>query len=266
MSFAGGRLVKRSGAASIMTYGLYMSATGANAQSHRLEVLSHNLANINTTGFKPHMAVLQSRESEAIQRGEVMPGGGGVDDLTAGVGIQPAVTQYSQGPIKTTGRTTDLAINDPNSFFVVQRGEQEFLTRAGNFIFDAQGQLVNTHGDPVLSAGGGKIRIDPRQPFEVMGDGSVVQGTERQQVKLVRPAAMGDLTRIGDNMFQSLTSVNEVASTERKITSGALEQSAVEPTRAMMELIEASRVYEANVRMIQTQNESMEQLIGRVLK
>lgn len=94
------------------------------------------------------MAVLQSRESEAIQRGEVMAGGGGVDDLTAGVGVQPADTQFSQGPIKTTGRTTDLAINDPNSFFVVQRGEQEFLTRGGNFIFDAQGQLV-VHGDPV---------------------------------------------------------------------------------------------------------------------
>jgi flagellar basal-body rod protein FlgF/flagellar basal-body rod protein FlgG len=243
-----------------------MSATGANAQSHRLDVLSHNLANINTAGFKPHLAVLQTRQSEAIQRGEIGPGEGGVDDLSAGVGVQPAVTQFAQGPVKMTGRNTDMAISDPNSFFVVQRGEQELLTRAGNFLVDAQGQLVNGHGDPVLSAGGGRIRIDPQRPFEVMPDGAIVQGSERQAVKLVKPAAMGDLTRVGDNLFQSLTNVNEVPANERKVTSGALEHSAVNPTTAMMELIEASRVYEANIKMIQTQNDSMEQLIGRVLR
>lgn len=249
-----------------MAYGLYMSATGANAQSHRLEVLSHNLANINTAGFKPHLAMFQTRQSEAIQRGEVAPGSGGVDDLSAGVGVQPALTQYQQGPLKMTGRNTDMAINDPESFFVVQRGDQELLTRAGNFVFDAQGQLVTTHGDPVVAAGGGKIRIDPRAPFEVMPDGAILQGGDRQQVKLVKPAALGDLTRVGDNMFQSLTSVNELSGNERKVTSGALEQSAVEPTKAMIELIEATRVYEANIKMIQNQNDSMEQLIGRVLR
>lgn len=243
-----------------------MSATGANAQSHRLEVLTNNLANVNTTGFKPHLAVFQSRDSEAIQRGDVARGTGGIDDLTAGVGVQPSLTQFDQGPIKTTGRQTDFAINDPNSFFVIQRGEQELLTRAGNFVIDAQGQLSTPHGDPVLSAGGGKIRIDPQQPFEVMSDGAVVQAGERQQIKLVRPAQLGDLSRVGDNLFQPLASVNDVAPSERKITSGALEHSAVEPTRAMVELIEATRVYEANIRMIQTQNDSMEQLIGRVLR
>jgi flagellar basal-body rod protein FlgF len=245
---------------------MYMSATGANAQSHRLEVLSHNLANINTTGFKPHLAVLQTRQSKAIQNGEVSAGQGGVDDLSAGVAIKPTLTQYQQGAIKTTGSSTDLAIHDPSTFFVVQRNDKELLTRDGNFMFDNQGQLVTPNGDPVLSAGGGKIRIDPRQPYTISSDGAVVQGSERQLVKLVRPQALGDLTRIGDNMFQSLASVNEVSTTERKVTSGALESSAVEPTSAMIELIEASRVYEANVRMIQTQNDSMEQLISRILR
>lgn len=243
-----------------------MSATGANAQSHRLEVLSHNLANINTTGFKPHMAILQTRQSEAIQRGDVTAGEGGVDDLSAGVFIQPAQTQFEQGPLRTTGKNTDMAINDPNSFFVIQRGDQEYLTRAGNFIFDSQGQLVTEHGDPVQSSGGGRIRINPRMPFEVMNDGAIVQGGERQLVKLVRPNELGDLSRVGDNLFQSLTKAAETAPGERRVTSGALESSAVEPTSAMIELIEASRVYEANIKMIQTQNDSMEQLIGRVLR
>jgi flagellar basal-body rod protein FlgF/flagellar basal-body rod protein FlgG len=125
---------------------------------------------------------------------------------------------------------------------------------------------VTNHGDPVLSASGDRIRINPNLPYEVTKDGAVVQGTQRQLLKLVRPASLGDISRVGDNLFQSLTSVNAVSDQDRKVTSGALEHSAVEPTTAMMELIEASRVYEANIRMIQTQNDSMEQLIGRVLR
>ena len=249
-----------------MPYGMYMSAAGANAQSHRLEVLSHNLANINTTGFKPHLAMLQARESQAIQQGEAGIGDRGVDQLGGGVGIQPALTQFQQGPVRQTGRATDFAIQDGESFFVVQRGEQELLTRAGNFLIDAQGALVTQHGDPVLSATGGRVRVDPKLPFEVANDGAIVQGTQRQLLKLVRPAALGDLTRVGDNLFQSLTSVSPVAADQRRISNGALEHSAVEPTSAMMELIEASRVYEANIRLIQTQNDSLEQLIGRMLR
>lgn len=249
-----------------MTYGMYMSAAGANAQNHRLEVLSHNLANINTAGFKPHMAILQARQSEAVQQGEVSPQQTGVDHLGGGVGIQPAETIFQQGPIRQTGRRTDFAINDNESFFSVQRGDNELLTRAGNFLFDAQGILVTNHGDPVLSASGDRIRINPNLPFEVTNDGAVVQGTQRQLLKLVRPASLGDISRVGDNLFQPLTSVNAVTDQNRNVTSGALEHSAVEPTMAMMELIEASRVYEANIRMIQTQNDSMEQLIGRVLR
>ena len=249
-----------------MPYGMYLSAAGANAQNHRLETLSHNLANINTTGFKPHLAILQARQSQAVQRGEVGPDDPGVDRLGGGVGIQPAQTQYQQGPIRQTGRRTDFAINDPETFFAIQRGNEELLTRAGNFLFDGQGTLVNSHGDPVLSATGGRIRIDPNLPFEVMEDGAIVQGDQRHLLRLVRPKALGDLSRVGDNLFQSLTRVQPVGPENRRVKSGALEESAVEPTAAMMELIEASRVYEANIRMIQTQNESLESLICRVLR
>lgn len=249
-----------------MTYGLYMSAAGANAQNHRLEVLSHNLANVNTAGFKPHLAMLQARQSEAIQRGDVAPGQLGVDDLGGGVGIQPAVTQFQQGLIQTTGRKTDFAIHDKESFFAVQYDDAEMLTRAGDFYFDNSGTLVTAHGDPVLSTTSGRIRINPRFPYEVTSDGAIVQGNTRQQLKLVRPASLGDLARFGDNYYQPLATVNNVPQEQRKLMPGSLEHSAVSPTAAMMELIEASRVYEANIRMIQTQNESTEQLVSRVLR
>lgn len=249
-----------------MPYGLYLSAAGANAQSHRLEVLSHNLANVNTAGFKPHMAMLQSRHSGAIEQGEAAFGAGTVDDIGGGITIKPAQTQFEQGAIQRTGTSTDFAINDNESFFSVQHGEKELLTRAGNFIFNSDGNLVTPNGDPVLSTNGGRVRIDPTLPYEVMDDGAVVQGGARQLLKLVKPREVGDLSRVGENLFESLTPVNDVPNEQRSLMSGALESSGVEPTGAMMQLIEASRVYEANVRMIQTQDEAMGQLIGRVLR
>lgn len=249
-----------------MPYGLYLSAAGANAQSHRLEVLSHNLANINTAGFKPHMALLQSRASQAIEDGIATAGSGTVDDISGGVGIKPTVTQFNQGAIRQTGNRTDFAINDSDSFFSVEHSGKQLLTRAGSFMFDSRGTLVTPNGDPVRGSNGGPITINPTLHYDVADDGAIVQGGARQQLMLVKPRAVGDLSRVGENLFESLTPVDEVPSQQRAIVSGALESSAVEPTGAMMQLIEASRVYEANIRMIQTQDETMGQLIGRVLK
>lgn len=249
-----------------MPYGIYLSAAGANAQSHRLEVLSHNLANINTDGFKPHFAVLQSRHAEAIENGDATAGDGTVDDVGGGVTIEPNETQFIQGPLKVTGNPTDFAINDTSSFFSVQRGDKQLLTRAGNFSISPEGNLVTQNGDIVLSSEGGPITVDPSQPMNVTDDGAILQGLNRQSVRLVRPQATGDLSRVGDNLYESLTPVSDVPDQQRAVRSHTLEASAVKPTQAMMELIEASRAYEANVRLIQTQDEAIGQLLGRVLK
>ena len=95
-----------------MSYGTYLSAAGANAQNHRMKVLSNNLANINTPGYKPQETVLQARFAEMIEQGQVPAGLGGADDIGGGVTIQKAQTQFALGPMKTTGRETDFAISD----------------------------------------------------------------------------------------------------------------------------------------------------------
>jgi len=249
-----------------MPYGLYVSAAGANAQSHRLDVLSHNLANVSTPGFKPHLSVLKARHSAAVDNGEAMPGNGNIDDLGGGITIQPTLTQFSQGPIQATGVETDFALNSTDTFFVVNRDGQQMLTRAGNFIFNAAGQLVTESGDAVLSTAGNAITIDTNQPYRMTPDGGIEQGGAKQLLMLGKPQEMGDLSRVGDNLFRPLGTVNPVPPENRKILSGHLEQSAIQPTAAMMELIEASRVYEANVRMIQNQDNVMGTLIGRMLR
>lgn len=248
-----------------MAYGLYLSAAGANAQNHRLEVLSHNLANVNTPGFKPQLAVVKSRNSEAVERGDVPADSGGVDNVGGAVTIAPSMTQFAQGPIRKTGGNSDFAINDNKSFFVIQRGDQKLLTRAGNFTFDATGKLVTPIGETVLSENGSPVVVNPLLPYHIADDGAVYQAGQRQNLMLARPKETGDLSRVGDNLYQSLTELTMVPANERQVVGGAIEESAVKPMAAMNELIMASREYEANVRMIQTQDQTLGSLISRVL-
>tara|TARA_R110002049_G_scaffold72490_6_gene187377 strand:- start:57859 stop:58611 length:753 start_codon:yes stop_codon:yes gene_type:complete len=248
-----------------MPYGVYLSASGAHAQSHRMKVLSNNLANVDTPGFKPQETILQSRFAQLIEDGVVPEGVGGADDIGGGVTIQKAQTEFSVGPVKKSGRETDFAINDPSSFFVVQQGDQQLLTRAGDFLFNAQGQLVNQNGNLVLNSDGGEIRIDGNLPFNVGPEGRIQQGGAQWELMLAKPKNLGDLSHIGGSLFKPLADFDLVPRGERKVVAGMLEHSAVSPTSAMMELIETSRAYEANVRMIQNQDTVMGTLIGRML-
>lgn len=249
-----------------MSYGVYLSAAGANAQSHRMKVLSNNLANVNTPGYKPQETILQARFAEMIEQGQVPPGLGGADDIGGGVTIQKSQTQFAVGPMKTTGRETDFAINDDASFFVLQRGEDQILTRAGNFLVDSRGRMVNQKGDHVLAGDGRAIQLEPGLPFDVGSEGRIHQGNNTWELMLAKPKSFGDVSHLGGNEFKPLAEFDLVARGDRKVVAGVLEQSAVSPTSAMMELIETSRVYEANVRMIQNQDSAMGSLISRVLQ
>lgn len=249
-----------------MPYGLYVSAAGANAQNHRLKVLSNNLANVETPGYRPQKAVMQARFAEMIEQGQVPPGLGGADDQGGGVTMQAAQTAFDVGPIRKTGNATDFAINDAGAFFVIQQGDDQVLTRAGNFLFDATGKLTAQNGAPVLNTSGKPIQIDPTLPYQVLEGGRVQQAGAEQMLMVARPKSLGDLSHLGGNLFKPMADFDLADGTQRPVVSGFLEQSGVRPTTAMMELIEASRAYEANVRLIQNQDHMMGQLVSRVLQ
>src|SRR5215213_351837 len=130
-----------------MYYGLYMSAAGAQAQSQKVEVLSNNLANVNTVGFKRELALLEARESEAIERGAASRGSQSLEDIGGGVRMNATFTDLSPGTMQLTHIPSDLAIDSPNTFFQVQNGNQKVLTRAGNFHISNEGLLVTSSGD-----------------------------------------------------------------------------------------------------------------------
>jgi flagellar basal-body rod protein FlgF len=248
-----------------MPYGMYISAAGADVQSQRLQVLSNNLANVATPGFKREFAIFQARHAEDIEKGRDQAGSRSVNDLSGGVKWAESVTDFSGGTLEQTGNPTDFAL-EGEGFFLVGKGDQNLLTRAGNFHFAPDGRLLTDQGYPVLGADRQPIAINPAAPWQLLEQGFVSQAGNQIPLAIVQPQSLGDLAKAGENLFSPLAEVRDVAPGERRVASGFLEQSAVQPALEMMELIETSRAYEANVRMIQNQDHLLASLVNRVLR
>jgi flagellar basal-body rod protein FlgF len=250
-----------------MPYGLYISAEGAQAQSTRMEVIANNLANVDTVGFKRELAIFQARHAEAIAQGLQTPGAGTIDDVGGGVVVRQTKTDHSAGLLKRTGSPADVAIDGPG-FFQVRKGGDTLLTRAGNFRLTSKGELVTQQGYAVLGDGGSPVVVDPDNgPWEVDAFGAIQQqNVSPQNLALVKPASYGNLVKVGENLFRPVTAAKPLAEGERHVASGYVELSGVRPTTEMTELIETSRLLEANVNMMKTQDQMMSGLVSRVLK
>jgi flagellar basal-body rod protein FlgF/flagellar basal-body rod protein FlgG len=250
-----------------MYYGMYVSAAGAHALGQKVEVLSNNLANVDTSGFKRELALFEARDAEAIERGQVARGARGVEDVGGGVRMRETATDWSLGTLKQTGIESDLALDNPSDFFLIQHNGEAALTRAGNFSVSPDGRWLTQSGDPLLAADGTVLQIDPGSPFRVLPGGVIETPGDQIEIGIRRVAQPGDLVRAGDNTFTApYTQLAAVPVEERRVFPGMLESSAVQPTREMVDLIATSRAYEANVRMIQHHDGMMASLVNRALR
>jgi flagellar hook protein FlgE len=134
-----------------MLRALFSGISGLRAHQQMLDVVSNNIANVNTTGYKSSAAVFETTFSQMLRTAAAPQAGyGGTNPAQVGLGVKLAAinTDFGQGAAQATGRNTDLMISG-DGFFVVSRGVEQLYTRAGDFSFDADGRLVDTHGAPV---------------------------------------------------------------------------------------------------------------------
>ncbi|MEZ5218325.1 MAG: flagellar hook protein FlgE [Ilumatobacteraceae bacterium] len=135
-----------------MLRSLFASISGLRAHQTMMDVTANNIANVNTQGFKSGRAIFSDALAQTIRGGGIpTDGSGSTNPMQVGLGTRVAAvnTNFTQGSLQLTGRTTDLAIQG-DGFFVVERGDVQLLTRDGAFNWDANGELVTSGGAKVM--------------------------------------------------------------------------------------------------------------------
>lgn len=232
-----------------MDRGIFVALSGAVLQEKRLEILSDNLANVNTAGFKKQRPLFQ----------DAMPAPYGTRTFAVADG---AVTDMSQGVAEKTGRRLDVAIKG-DGFFVVDTPYGKRYTRDGNFTLGPQGNITTREGHAVLGRNGvikltsSDVVIDAEG--NIQGNGATID-----KLKLVNFDNPGKLFREG-NFFSAPLEVKEAGvSPDTGLEQGYIEVSNVNAVKSMTTMIEVLRSYETHSKMIQSLDDMTKKAIEEV--
>lgn len=257
-----------------MIRSLWIAKTGLDAQQTQLDVISNNLANVSTNGFKRARAVFEDllyqtlrQPGAASSQQTTIPSG-----LMLGVGVRPIATEhiFTQGSLQTTDNALDLAING-QGFFQIQMPDGTLAyTRDGSFQLDNTGQVVTSSGYPVSPA----ITIPSNATaITISRDGIVsatISGTTTPTqigtIQLATFVNVGGLQSVGENLYvETASSGTPTPNTPGSNGAGVLNQGYVETSNVnvaeeLVQMIQTQRAYELNSRAIQTSDS----MLGRL--
>ena len=278
-----------------MFKGLYTVATGMVAQQRKTDIITNNMANANTPGYKSDQSTIRSfpdmlmsavkTNNEPTQKGLALTGAQQIGSLNTGVYLQETIADYTQGSIYSTGLTTDVALLDGNLptdaasgnkgaiFFRLQNTDgSEAYTRNGNFTLDGNGSLVNPQGLYVLDANGQQIQLQ-NDNFKISETGVITDENGNQVANLgISFSANPDVLMKKDNgLFTTLNneplpSAYTVDGVSFTMQQSYLEGSNVDSARAMTDLLTAYRAFEANQKVLQAYDKSMEKAVTEIGK
>ncbi|MCP5092902.1 MAG: flagellar basal-body rod protein FlgG, partial [Gammaproteobacteria bacterium] len=247
-----------------MNQALWIAKTGLDAQQTRMAVVSNNLANVNTTGFKQGRAVFEDLLYQNVRQSggqssqdTLLPSG-----MNLGTGVRVVATEklFTQGSVLQTDNAYDVAING-RGFFQIQKPDGEMAyTRDGTFQVDDQGQMVTSSGyivDPGITIPGDAQSVtignDGTVTVRLPGQASVTQVGSLQIADFVNPVG---LQPIGENMYiETAASGSPQPGTPGQnglglLNQGALEGSNVNVVSELVNMIETQRAYEMNSKAI----------------
>lgn len=223
----------------------------------QMDVVAHNVANINTTGFKAEQILFEEYEMP-VARDRTFPG---LDQPLSYVQDWATIHDLSGGAMTQTGNELDVALNG-GGFFAVQTAAGERWTRAGSFQIDNNGTLVDASGNPVMGIGG-PIQFGPEETgISIATDGAIsTNAGPRGQLRIVEFDNPQALVREGSNLFSGGT---PAPNANTRVMQGHVERSNVSGVSEMAELIRVTRAYESIASLTQKQDELRRTAIQRL--
>ena len=257
-----------------MLRSLYTAATGMEAQQLRMDVISNNLANASTTGFKRTRAEFEDMLADTMRGASAPTPGGGSDPgpMQVGLGVRTGSTtrSFGQGDAVVTSNPLDVAIEGNGFFRVLRPTGDPAYTRAGNFRVDSTGRLVTQHGEIVepgitIPPDATAVTIKPDGTISATVTGRTDQA-ELGQLELTTFANPAGLSSIGNNLFiQSAASGDPIQVRPGEqgtgtIAQGQLEAANVKAVEEMIDMITCQRAYEMNSKIIQSADQMLQRL------
>ena len=244
-----------------MIRGLYSSATGMLANEVKMNNISNNLANADTTAFKRDRIIKETFPDMLLHKMEQGRNPVEVGSLSNGVAIDEKFIDFSQGGLKETGSQYDLAI-EGDGFFVVDTPDGVRYTRDGNFTVNQEGLIVNNSGYPLLGENG-VLQTIPGENVSIDSRGVVrVNELEVDSVQVVDFEDYTELNKVGDNLYETGQPVQ--ATDDFRLVQGYLEGSNIQIVNEMVSMIEATRHYETNQKAIQAADSTLEKAVNQV--
>lgn len=246
-----------------MIKGLYSAASAMIANINREQALAHDVANLDTPGFKQVLTSLNDWENTTVAVGD--PNNPQVSVRYPGylgLGVKSAedTTDFSQGALNPTSSLTDVAI-DGNGFFRIKTPAGERYTRDGRFLRDSSGQLVTVDGYQVLDSSGAAIKLPEGDPL-INTDGTItINGTTVAKLGLAGfkdPKA--ELTRDGENTYVAKNAPSD-STNIGPVVQSYLEASNADSTQIMTQMVQVARSYQAAQQMVSNQDE----LLGKTI-
>ena len=245
-----------------MVRGLYTGWTGMYNEQKRLDVISNNLANSATVGFKKEDATSQSFDDMLTIKVRDDHGDAYIGTMSLGVKIGEVYTDYSQGSVRETGNTYDMAI-EGNGFFTIDYTDANGnhstrYTRAGQFMVTKEGYVVTSEGQHLMGESEWlQVPVDAVE-IAIDTDGTVyADGTAVDVVRLTDFENYDYLKKFGETMYQPVQGAVEKEATG-SILQGYTEQSNVNVVSEMVNLISITRAYEANQKVIKAMDDLLQ--------
>ncbi len=245
-----------------MLRSFYTAGTGMLTQRDRMEVLTNNLTNADTTGYKPDSLVLSNFKSMMIERlnDPDSSGSKAVGPLGTGAHINRVITSFEQGNLEETGRNLDFALEGPG-FFVLSTPEGERYTRDGSFSLTSDGYLISGSGMYVQGSNG-RIFVGG-DDFAVDEQGGVyIGGALADRIRIVSFADNNSLRKDENNMYQATQGAT--ADTATKVYQGRLEGSNVDISGELANMLSVSRSYDTNQRVLRMIDGTLDKTVNEV--